>query len=183
MPCNIQQISNTESRLGSMAANSTSIVSRSSPLIAALVPFILAILLVIQAPRRYHGSIVSFVSSNRSAVQIIVQVVSHSLGLLQIYLVQTSQKFAVRLRLFRTSTSLEHVGFWMAVASGKLETSLTIRHLAVSSTLIAICVIPGALWAGALTPLSSPGVLTQQTTTVLVPVYSQASATTWNAEF
>lgn len=152
------------------------------PFLAAGLPFAISILLLVQSNHRYGRSITGFVSDNRATTQIVVQILAHVLGFLQTYSVSACQKFSIRLRLFHKPARLEDVGFWFAISNGHIDTSLPKTYLILTILAVVACAVPGALWAGALTPL----IVIQQAsfnTTISIPAYSQSSSNIWDSEF
>lgn len=159
-----------------------SVLARLLPLLSALLPGIVSILLLAQLNERYSHSFTNFATNQRAIVQIVVQILSHVLGLLQIYSVRSYYIFAIRSQAFKRSTRLGDVGFWIALRNGQVGFSLSTKYLLLTAIVVMICVIPSALWAGALTPL----LLTEQlpaNMTLDLPFFSQSSSKIWNSEF
>ena len=76
---------------------------------------------------------------------------------------------------------LEKLSLWTAVATAQVDFNLSFRSLAICLLVAIFCVVPGALWTGALTPIVvSTGLLHG---TIDAPRFSAASACFWNSEF
>lgn len=151
------------------------------PFLAAAFPWLISGLLFIQVRHRYGQDLSHTISANRSSVQILVQIISHGLGLLQTYSVCTSQKYSIRLRLFKKSVRLDKFGYWIALLTNHVDLSLPPKHLALVLVAVSACIAPGALWAGAITPLTTSKQSSNMN--IHIPSYTQSSATFWNAEF
>ncbi|KAK4541110.1 hypothetical protein LTR36_008335 [Oleoguttula mirabilis] len=152
------------------------------PILAACVPLVVAAFLIAQSSHRYRGDLVDFVSKNRSATQIVVQILSHGLGLSQTYSVHASEQLSFRLRLFQAPARLEDLAFGVALTTGRIDSLLAKLHCSITIAAVAACVIPGALWAGALTPLFVSAAVSHNST-MPIPAYTKASASIWDAEF
>ncbi|KAK3652900.1 hypothetical protein LTR56_004848 [Elasticomyces elasticus] len=158
------------------------VTSKLVPLFINVLPCLLSIWLVIQAPHHYGRTLTSLVSTQRTAVQILVQILSHGLGLMQVYSLRTCLRFTIRLLVFRTPVGLEKLGYWAALTSGQIDTTLPARLLFMCASLVALSVVPGALWTGALTPLLEVSGLPTEAS-IEVPAFTQASTDIWDSEF
>jgi hypothetical protein len=114
-------------------------------------------------------------------VQIVVQVLAHILAL-QIYSIRTSFNFAMRLYLPRRPTRLNKLGFYTALGLGQIDFSLpSVLYLLGTGLFLSLCFVPGALWAGALTPII--GIEQKEGWTIQTPAFTNKSADVWDAEF
>jgi hypothetical protein len=129
----------------------------------------------------YSGAFVQFALKNRATVQIVVQVLAHILALLQIYSIRTSFNFAMRLYLPGRPTRLNTLGFYTALGLGQIDFSLPFVYLLGTTLFLSLCFVPGALWAGALTPII--GIEQKEGWTIQTPAFTNKSADVWDAEF
>lgn len=165
-----------------MAAEKVNIIPRLLPVAAALFPCLVSVILLIQVNRRYGTSFTTLVSGNRASFQIVVQILAHGLGLLQIYSLRGCYKLSFRLGAFKQPLSLEKLAFGAALATGRIDLALVPSRLFWTVVALGLCMIPSALWAGALTPVvvRASG---QSSASINLPSFSQASTSTWNNEF
>lgn len=127
-----------------------------------------------RAPWTNSGHIYNFVTSERATVQIIVQILSQSFGALHVYALCSLINFATRLRLARIPHTLDQLQFWSAISLQRLDWALPLGLMMILILFHAVFVIPGAIWAGALTPVIMS---THSSSTALleVPQYSPTS--------
>jgi hypothetical protein len=164
-----------------MAKDDVSVVERLLPLSALLVTTAASIFLITTKSHSYGGNKVSIVRDNRATIQIIVQVVSHGLALLQLYALRTLFNFATRLRLSSERITLDKYAFWSAGSQLVMDWTLSKTHLAYLTLAVILAATPGAIWAGALTPVDNDTL--EVSATLSVPAFSMSSASYWNSEF
>jgi len=157
-------------------------IVRVLPLLAAVIPCVVSILLLSQVHHRYGYGFTTFVQQSRTGVQIAVQVLAHGLGLAQVYSLRGLYKLHFRLDVFDKTMTLEKLSFSTSLANGQLNLSLTKQHLMITIFSLAIFLVPSALWTGALTPVVLPGGLAAASE-VYVPAFSQNTNLFWNNEF
>lgn len=129
----------------------------------------------------YGGAIVDVVKQERASLQILVQVLSHGLALLQIYALRTLFNFASRLYLQRRTISLESLAFWTALSNAQVDWSLSLGYMASSLMVVGLFIVPGGLWAGALSPILTTSLQLQGT--MNVSAFSLRTANIWDIEF
>lgn len=131
-----------------------------------------------RAPWTNSGHFYNFVTSERATVQIIVQILSQSFGALHIYALCSLINFGTRLRLARIPHTLDQLQFWSAISLQRLDWALPFGLVMILILFNAVILIPGAIWAGALTPvvMSTPS---SSTPLLEVPQYGPASKHIW----
>ena len=147
------------------------------PLLATSVASVL-LLVSNRAPWTNSGSFYSFVTSNRATVQIIVQILSQSLGALHVYALCSLINFRTRLRLVEIPHTLDQLQFWSDVSLQRLNWALPLSLLMVLVAFHAVILIPGAIWAGALTPVVT-SIYSTSTSLIEVPQCGPASKSIW----
>ncbi|MCJ1378611.1 hypothetical protein MMC17_001710 [Xylographa soralifera] len=111
----------------------------------------------------------NFVIFNRSASAILVQVISHILGILHVYALCTTINLSSRAYISARPFSLGFIKFLNAICGNRLDWSLA-WHLWLALVMFMISALfPAALWAGALTPVISTRETVQQ---IALPSYS-----------
>ena len=132
------------------------------------------------------GQFYEIVTGHRASSQIVVQLLSHALGAIYVYISCTLINLATRLRLCQRPMTLDHLTFWNALCGVRLDWSLPFRRLIPLTLFFLLGLLPGAIWAGALTPIvtstsltSSPSRYYSSSPKLKVPQYSAASATFW----
>ena len=129
----------------------------------------------------YTGMFYSFVKSNQTTMQIMVQVISHILAMLQVSSMCAVLNLSTRYRSLHRSTSLQDLCLWIALSTARVDLNLPTPHLLIASAFVAATLLPGALWAGALSPmfvLKSQGLGDQ-----LLPAFTDHSKANWDTQF
>lgn len=106
---------------------------------------------------------------NRASTQLIVQVAANSLGLLHVTVLCMLINYSTRLRFASSPTTLDALQLWNGLLSRQLDWTLPAHFLAILLVFIAICSIPGAVWAAAITPVITTRL---QVGSVFLPSYS-----------
>lgn len=132
------------------------------------------------------GRFYQLITNNRATSQIFVQVISQCLGAVHVHVLCTLINFATRLRLTKRPTALDQLKFRSALCGVRLDWSLPLRSLLPLMIFAAMVLLPGALWAGALTPVvtstylvSRPSPAHSKWPDLSVPRYSSASERYW----
>ena len=131
-----------------------------------------------RAPWTNSGRFYNFVTTNRASVQIVVQFLSQGFGALNIYSVCSLIGFGNRLRLTKTSYTLDQLKFWRAICLQQLDWALPLGLVVIVTLFRAILLVPGSIWAGALTPVPVT-VQSLSTQPLDVPQYTSASENIW----
>ncbi|KAK0510924.1 hypothetical protein JMJ35_006476 [Cladonia borealis] len=116
--------------------------------------------------RTISGGTYNALQRNRASVQIAVQVVSAILGYLQVSVVCCLINYATRLRLDKSSQTLDTVLAWNNLIARSPSWGLRSPYLVPILLFILASQIPAALWAGAITPVP---VVTQASSPASIP--------------
>lgn len=145
-----------------------------------LVTLLATILMLVSntAPWTNSGRLYTFVTSQRATVQIVVQILSQSFGALHVYALCSLINFGIRLRLARIPHSIDHLQFWSDVTLQRLDWALPLHLMVILVLFNAAIIIPGAIWAGALTPVITLA-HSASVSQLEVPQYSSASSNIW----
>lgn len=132
------------------------------------------------------GQFYQLITGNRATSQIFVQILSHCLGALHVHILCALINFATRLRLAEGPAALDVLKLWSALCGVRLDLSLPLRFLVPLAAFIIGVLLPGALWAGALTPVvtatsftSHPAPASSGCSYLSIPQYSNASHKYW----
>ena len=147
-----------------------------------LLSSIVAVLLLVcdYKPWTDSGYFYHFVLGRRASVAIIVQILSTLLSACNIYVLCCLIDFATRLRLEKTPLSLDKLQFRKDLCTRQLDWGLPpilLVQLLAFQTMLAL---PGALWAGALTPVTT-SILSESKQTIDVPQYGPESHVIWGS--
>ncbi|KAF8852452.1 hypothetical protein BDZ45DRAFT_716973 [Acephala macrosclerotiorum] len=115
------------------------------------------------------NALYEIITNNRASTQLIVQVAANSLGLLHVTVLCMLINYLTRLRFASSPTTLDALQLWNGLLSRQLDWTLPVHFLAILLVFIAICSIPGAVWAAAITPVVTTKL---QGGTVVLPSYS-----------
>lgn len=157
------------------------LLTRSLPLLFLMLPLVLSIVVVPLRNMRSLGSFRNTVTSYRAYVSVIVQLISTFLGLLNILTLTTLTNYATRLWLMSHQTRLGHLSLWTAAALQRVDVSLSPGHIATCVGILVVSQLPGALWAGSLTPVLIHH--NREIGRIEVPYFDSGSQRIWNSQF
>ncbi|KAF8188896.1 hypothetical protein K438DRAFT_1972079 [Mycena galopus ATCC 62051] len=135
-----------------------SLWSKLRPIPGLVVSTVATVLLVVQT-KRDNTALYTFVTENRTAVQVGIQIIAHALGFIEIFILTSIVNFSTRLRLSRGSVSLAELRLWQSISSIRMAWSMPLLHLTILVPYIVFHLLPSALWAGAITPIASSTVI------------------------
>lgn len=122
-----------------------------------------------------------YLKNDQATIQIVVQVVSHVLATLQIASMCTTLNLSTRFRFRLRSVSLHELSLWTALNTLRVDQNLPSFYLAVASAFVAATLIPGALWAGALSPLFV--LKTQELGNQTLPAFTEQTRGVWDSQY
>ena len=126
-------------------------------------------------------SFYSYLKKDQATIQIMVQIVSHALAALQVSSMCATFNLSTRFRFLRRSISLNDLSLWTALSTTRVDPNLPPFHLAVTLAFMAATLVPGALWAGALSPLYV--LKTQELGEQLLPAFTDWTRANWDSQF
>lgn len=112
----------------------------------------LALLLTSDDQRTTSGKLYTFATSNRTATQILLQIVAQGLGLLVTFAISTLFNYWSRSRLPAKPTTMETMKLWQSICAASPDWTLRLPGLLLSLSFSGFIFVPPAIWAGALTP-------------------------------
>jgi len=154
---------------------------RTGPLYVILFTTAISITLIGTRGCRNKGSFLQFVESDRASISLVVQVVSSVLGLMQIYVATSLFNFATRIWISQRSVSLGNLNLWMALSGPKADLDLPWAGCIVAAIFAALAQAPGALWAGALTPVLTS--VSVDGGLINTPTFTASTRNIWDSEF
>ena len=124
------------------------------------------------------GGLVNWVRTSRATIQIVVHLLSATLAALQLYVLGGFVSFRTNLRLLAKPMSLDTLKLHQALSLRKFDFDLPLQFFVVALVYAAVLQAPGALWAGAITP-----VLATANVTALykIPLYNKSFVAAWGA--
>jgi hypothetical protein len=138
---------------------------------------IVSIILICTRNYRNTGGFLRFVEIDRSSTSLIVQILSSVLGLAQIHVATSLFNFVTRIRLLKSSATLGNLYLCTTLSAHKADLSLSLKGFITS----AICQGPGALWAGALTPLLTT--VARDGGFIQIPIFTNSTRDVWDNQF
>lgn len=93
----------------------------------------------------------------------------------------TTLNLSTRFRFRLRSVSLNELSLWTALNTTRVDPSLPSFYLAVTVTFVAATLIPGALWAGALSPIFV--LKTQGLGNQTLPAFTEKTRGFWDSQF
>jgi hypothetical protein len=135
---------------------------------------ILTCLLVAANSRGWHltGKPYQVAINNRASVQIVVQILANFLGLIHVTAICRLINYATRIYFSESAISLDSMRAWIALSVARMELDLPIEWLLPLTVFITFTLVPSALWAGAITPIS---ITTVVQGSLLIPSYQNVS--------
>lgn len=153
-----------------------------------LIPFVVAGItcsisatLICARDYRNTGGLLRTVRSDRASTALIVQILSSILGLMQIYVATSVFKFATRIRVIEHPTTLGTLQIFTALCTPKSDFDLPIRGFILATMVVVLSHGPGALWAGALTPVLTT--ITSLGASIQTPTFTRSTENYWNSQF
>lgn len=139
-----------------------------------LLPTLASLLLLVSNAEEWSltGYAYRIVTGNRATTQIIVQILSQSLCLIQIFTICRLINFATRIRFTRSPISLNTLGLWTALSTPTVNWSLPLGMIIASIIFVNLSTVMSVLWTGALTPVAT---VSSQDEFVQVPDWSNRS--------
>lgn len=162
-------------------AHNASFYERSVPLLNLLIPFLVSSVLLVASNSRAVGSVRLYINDNRTGVSIIVQILSTIMSLLQMTTFTGILSASYRLHLSNHSMSLDTIGLFNALVVPRISWSLPLIGVVATMFTVILSNGPGALWAGALTPITE--LTHDRIGSIQVPQFTKYSANIWDSEF
>jgi hypothetical protein len=136
--------------------------------------------------RDWHvdGASYHWIAANRASVQLIVQVLAGLLGVAQVSCVRGMVNFSVRRALTQHAMTLDRLGLYNSLSTSQINWSLPAPALLAILITALAALAPAAVWAGALTPVSS-NYFVSSTGNATVPVvaYTNRTRSDWEAQW
>ncbi len=151
------------------------------PVFELLLPTVAICILLWIEDWQYTGTFYSYVKSNQASMQIVVQIVSHLLAMLQVSSTCALLNLSTRFRSLHRSTPLQDLSLWIALSTARIDRNLPTFHLAMDLTFVAATLIPGTLWAGALSPMFV--LKSQELGDQLLPAFTDRTKANWDSQF
>lgn len=123
------------------------------------------------------GDFYHLVSSNRATAQLMVQIASNLLGYANLLVICRIINYDTRSLLSVKPISLIYLRFWNALISQQFTWDLPPRLLIPLSLWLIFAMVPSALWAGALTPVT---IIVNQEVKIALPSYANTTLLTHN---
>ncbi|KAF1833726.1 hypothetical protein BDW02DRAFT_369660 [Decorospora gaudefroyi] len=121
---------------------------------------------------RVAGDIFILANMFPASVALIVQLVAAFFGLLHIAVICKLINFALRIRLMRVNVSLDVLRTWVDMTIPRVDWDLPLRFFFPVLFVVFLSLVPGALWAGSMTPSVST---TMGNGMLLIPSYEDVS--------
>ncbi|KAA6416372.1 MAG: hypothetical protein FRX48_01092 [Lasallia pustulata] len=113
--------------------------------------------------------VVNFVKTHRSAIGIVVQLISHMLGLILVRALCSTINLSARASFAKRSFFLDSVKFLTAICGVHMDWALPWSRCITLLAFITTTLFPAALWAGAITPVPSSRLSTEQ---IFLPAFT-----------
>lgn len=147
---------------------------------SALIPSV-TLSLVLLISHRFQwtatGDLYHLVSSNRATAQLLVQIASNLLGYANLLVICNIINYDSRALLSAKPISLIYLRFWNAIISQQFTWDLPPLLLIPLSLWIIFAMVPSALWAGAITPVT---VIVIEEVPIALPSYTNTALLTQN---
>lgn len=159
----------------------TSLLERFLPLAALIIPFLASVALISTSGLRMLGSTREGIHRHQTTISVTVQVLSAVMGTLQVTSLTGVISAGFRLRLATQPIQLRTIGLLNAIIVPRIPKNLSLPSLVPTLLMVVLAQAPGAIWAGALTPVPKSAVA--MLGSVAVPLYSNVTVDLWDSEF
>ena len=151
------------------------------PMLDLMIPTATSIMLYSFGNWQSTGMLYELVKNNQATSQILVQTISHVLGLFQVSSLCAVLNLSMRYRIMHGSVALQVLSFLVALSTARIDLYLPRRLLFLNAAFVAATFLPAALWAPAISPvtvLTSQGIENQ-----LLPAFSEGTKAYWDSQF
>jgi hypothetical protein len=124
--------------------------------------------------------LLNFADKDRATLSFIVQILSSSLGAVNMYVVRELANYYIRLKLTRKWIGLDRFAFWSAICAASPNFNLPWGLSALTILAYLFALAQAALWAGAITPTET---LRNCSIDAVGAQFSQESKAYWDIEF
>jgi hypothetical protein len=154
---------------------------RSIPLLALTLPGVFSIILISTSHLHILGSKREYIQHHKTTVSVLVQLLSATMGILQVTTLTSVISASFRLQLSKQPMQLDVISLLNAIIVPRIPWGLSLQMIFLATIMVVLAQGPGALWAGALTPVSTSTVALLGR--VAVPIYTHDTEPFWNSEF
>ena len=151
------------------------------PVLDLMIPTGTSIMLYCFGDWQSTGMLYGLVKNHQAMSQILVQTISHILGLFQVSSLCAVLNLSMRYRIIHNSVALQVLSFSVALSTARIDLYLPRRLLLLNAAFIAATFLPAALWAPAISPvtvLTSQGIENQ-----LLPAFTDGTKAYWDSQF
>lgn len=124
-----------------------------------------------------NENLAKLVATNRATTQLLVQIVANILGLADISAICRIVNFNTRIMLSTRSMSTTSLNFWTAFLSQQFTIEIPTRLVLPLILWLLFEILPSALWAGALTPVT---IIVTQKAQIKLPDYTNTTLLNYN---
>ena len=121
------------------------------------------------------GRLLRWTLSSRATIQIFVHLLSVALTTLQIFALSSFITFRTNIQILSSPLSLDTLKLRQALNARQLDFNLPNKFLLIALFWLLVVQVPGAIWAGAITPVITTAKVSG---TFSVPIYS-TNSTIW----
>ncbi|KAK8017417.1 hypothetical protein PG993_013743 [Apiospora rasikravindrae] len=150
------------------------LLDKHGPFYGLIVTTTLSILLVTANKRSWTvpDDLYRVIVTNRASVQLAIQVLANLLGLVFSGVICKLINYATRIYFQKHPVHFDVVRFWIGLCSSRMSMELPIKYILLLASFLILMAAQSALWAGAMTPLTTS--ITSDTT-VTIPHYRNSS--------
>ena len=146
--------------------------SKIRPIIAIMFTTIISALLIAQSEKSYRGSFRNAIMRYPGTASFFKQLVASLLGALWVYVAGSIFNLTTRLRLVSDrKPKLQTLNLWTALGVQRIDFSLPMYYMAITTTVLLAGHGIGALWGGAIAPLPAIANVSNNMS-VAVPVFN-----------
>ncbi|KAK8135472.1 hypothetical protein PG984_003412 [Apiospora sp. TS-2023a] len=150
------------------------LLDKHGPFYGLIITTALSVLLVIANKKSWTvpDDFYRVIISNRASVQLAIQVLANLLGLVFSGVICKLINYATRIYFQKHPVHFDVVRFWMGLCSTRMSMELPMKYILLLASFLVLMAAQSALWAGAMTPLTTSVIVN---TTVTIPHYRNAS--------
>ena len=131
--------------------------------------------------KKYTSLLYDYLRKDQATVQVVVQIIAHILAALQIASICTTFNLSTRYQILKHSIALKDLELWTAISRAHVDFNLPWPYLITTLAFVAASLLPGALWAGALSPLFV--LESKELGYQILPNFSDKTRPIWDSQF
>ena len=151
------------------------------PVLDLMIPTVTSIVLYCFGNWQSTGILYGLVKNHQALSQILVQIISHILGLFQVSSLCAVLNLSMRYQIMHGSVALQVLSFSAALSTARIDPYLPRWLLFLNVAFIAATFLPAALWAPSISPVTVW--TSREIENQLLPAFTEGTKAYWDSQF